>query len=55
MKKVYLKGGVMVRRPDMTLTAKAVEIDLESRQLTAAGGVEALLAPKTLADTPFNK
>lgn len=48
IKKVYLKGGVTVRRPDMTLEAKAVELDLVSRELVAAGGVEALLAPKGL-------
>jgi len=44
--KVYLKGGVSVRHPDMSIKATAVEIDLLSRQLVAAGGVEALLAPK---------
>ncbi len=38
--KVYLKGGVTVRRPDMTLTAVAVEIDLLSREMVAAGGVK---------------
>ena len=43
--KVYLKGGVTVRHPDMTLTAAAVEIDLVTRQLVAAGGVSTLLAP----------
>lgn len=54
MSKVYLKGGVTVRRPDMTLEAKAVEIDLVTRELTAAGGVEALLAPKGLENNPLN-
>lgn len=53
--KVYLKGGVSVRRPDMTLTAVAVEIDLISRELVAAGGVEALLAPKQIKDNPLNQ
>jgi LPS export ABC transporter protein LptC len=52
--KVYLKGGVTVRRPDMTLTAAAVEIDLVSRELNAAGGVEALFAPKGFDADPFS-
>jgi Protein of unknown function (DUF1239). len=51
--KVYLKGGVTVRRPDMTLTAAAVEIDLVSHELMAAGGVEALFAPKGFNDGPL--
>eukprot|EP00831_Metopus_contortus_P008609 TRINITY_DN13301_c0_g1_i1.p2 TRINITY_DN13301_c0_g1~~TRINITY_DN13301_c0_g1_i1.p2 ORF type:complete len:236 (+),score=36.93 TRINITY_DN13301_c0_g1_i1:264-971(+) len=50
--KVYLKGGVTVRRPDMTIQAKALEIDLVTRQLVAAGGVEALLAPGGLERNP---
>jgi LPS export ABC transporter protein LptC len=53
--KVYLKGGVTVRRPDMTVQAKALEIDLVSRQLVAAGGVEALLAPKGLGRSPLQE
>ncbi|MBI9078155.1 MAG: LPS export ABC transporter periplasmic protein LptC [Pseudodesulfovibrio sp.] len=44
--KVYLKGGVLLRHPDMTIKAVAVEIDLVTHKLVAAGGVEALLAPK---------
>ncbi|MFH1914006.1 MAG: LPS export ABC transporter periplasmic protein LptC [Pseudomonadota bacterium] len=52
--KVYLKGGVTVRRPDMTLTAAAVEIDLVSFELKAAGGVEALFAPKGFDASPFS-
>ncbi|QGY41128.1 LPS export ABC transporter periplasmic protein LptC [Pseudodesulfovibrio cashew] len=55
IKKVYLKGGVTVRRPDMTLTATAVEIDLVSRELTAAGDVKALMAPGGMRDLPFNQ
>jgi len=51
--KVYLKGGVTVRRPDMIIKAVAVEIDLVSRQLIAAGGVEALLAPKGIKQSPL--
>lgn len=43
--KVYLKGGVSIRRPDMSFDAVAVEIDLISHELVAAGGVKALLAP----------
>ncbi|NDV19205.1 LPS export ABC transporter periplasmic protein LptC [Pseudodesulfovibrio sp. JC047] len=44
--KVYLKGGVTVRRPDLTIQATALEIDLVTRQLVAAGAVTALLAPE---------
>ena len=55
MDKVYLKGGVTVRRPDMSVQAKALEIDLVTRQLVAAGGVEALLAPEGLDRSPFNE
>jgi hypothetical protein len=51
---VYLKGGVTVRHPDMTIKAAAVEIDLVSRQLIAAGGVEALLAPKGVKQSPLD-
>lgn len=51
--KVYLKGGVAVRRPDMTIKAQAMEIDLVTRQLIAAGGVEALLAPEGLDNNPL--
>lgn len=53
--KVYLKGGVTIRRPDMSFTAKAVELNLATRQLVAAGRVEALLAPQGLEDSPFNE
>lgn len=53
--KVYLKGGVTVHRPDMTLKAAAVEIDLVTRELVAAGDVEALLAPKGFEESPFNQ
>lgn len=53
--KVYLKGGVTVRRPDMTIQAKALEIDLVARQMVAAGGVEALLAPEGLERSPLNE
>lgn len=51
--KVYLKGGVTVRRPDMMIQAKAMEIDLVTRQLVAAGGVEAFLASEGLNDSVF--
>jgi len=53
--KVYLKGGVTVRRPDMTIQAKAMEIDLVTRQLVAAGGVEALLAPQGIESNPLHE
>ncbi|WFS60987.1 LPS export ABC transporter periplasmic protein LptC [Pseudodesulfovibrio thermohalotolerans] len=51
--KVYLKGGVSLRRSDMIVQAKALEIDLVTRQLVAAGGVEALLAPEGLVGSPL--
>jgi len=53
--KVYLKGGVTVRRPDMTIEAKALEIDLVTHQLVAAGGVKALLAPKGIDKNSLNE
>jgi len=53
--KVYLKGGVTVRRPDMTLTADTVEINLATRQMLAAGNVIALLASNNLEGTPFKE
>lgn len=46
MNKVVLKGGVQVRRPDMAVDASAVEIDLNTRQLLAAGGVTAYIAAR---------
>lgn len=51
--KVYLKGGVTIRRPDMTLKAIAVEIDIVNREIVAAGGVEALLAPGGVEKSPL--
>ncbi|WP_243546242.1 LPS export ABC transporter periplasmic protein LptC [Pseudodesulfovibrio tunisiensis] len=53
IEKVYLKGGVAVKRPDMLVKAMAVEIDLVSRQMIAAGGVTALLAPEGIEESPF--
>ena len=44
--KVYLKGGVSVSRPDLSVNATAVEIDIVSRELVAAGGVEAIIIPQ---------
>ncbi len=44
MNKVFLKGRVSVRRPDMSIEAPAIEIDLQARELTAAGGVVASIA-----------
>lgn len=48
MKKLYLKGRVIVERPDFMLNATAVEINIETRELTAAGGVTAELIPAGL-------
>lgn len=48
MKKLYLKGRVIVERPDFMLNATAVEINVETKELTAAGGVVAELIPAGL-------
>jgi len=48
MNKVFLKGGVQVRRPDMSIDAAAVEIDLTTRELVAAGGVSAFIASRNV-------
>jgi len=53
--KVYLKGGVTIRRPDMTFSAVAVEIDLVSYEVVAAGGVKALLATTDFEENPFSR
>ncbi|WP_419787976.1 LPS export ABC transporter periplasmic protein LptC [Pseudodesulfovibrio sp.] len=53
--KVYLKGGVTIRRPDMTFTAVAVEIDLVSYEVVAAGGVDALLATTHFDENPISR
>ncbi|MDD3313602.1 LPS export ABC transporter periplasmic protein LptC [Pseudodesulfovibrio sp.] len=53
--KVYLKGGVTIRRPDMTFSAVAVEIDLVSYEIVAAGGVKALLATTDFEENPFSR
>ena len=53
--KVYLKGGVSIRRPDMSFKAVAVEIDLVTHELVAAGGVKALLAPSGFEENPFTR
>ena len=53
--KVYLKGGVSIRRPDMSFDAVAVEIDLVTHELVAAGGVKALLAPSGFEENPFTR
>lgn len=48
MKKIYLKGRVGVSRPDFSVNATTVEINLETRELTAAGGVTAELLPAAM-------
>ncbi|MDQ7834515.1 MAG: LPS export ABC transporter periplasmic protein LptC [Humidesulfovibrio sp.] len=48
MKKIYLKGQVSVSRPDFSVNATTVEINLDTRELTAAGGVTAELLPAAL-------
>ena len=46
--KVFLKGGVAVHRPDLSVNATAVEIDIVSRELVAAGGVKATIIPQSM-------
>jgi len=53
--KVYLKGGVTIRRPDMTFSAVAVEIDLVSYEVVAAGNVKALMATTDFEENPFSR
>ncbi|MDP3426545.1 MAG: LPS export ABC transporter periplasmic protein LptC [Humidesulfovibrio sp.] len=53
MKKIYLKGQVSVSRPDFSVNATTVEINLDTRELTAAGGVTAELLPAAM--NAFNK
>jgi LPS export ABC transporter protein LptC len=48
MKKAYFKGRVVITRPDFMVNATTVEINLDTRELTAAGGVSAELVPATL-------
>lgn len=50
MKKAYFKGRVVVTRPDFTVNATTVEIDLDTKELTAAGGVTAEFVPSSLKD-----
>jgi len=49
MKKAYFKGRVMVTRPDFSVNATTVEINLDTKELTAAGGVSAELTPAALS------
>lgn len=39
MKKAYFKGRVIISRPDFSVNATTVEINLETREFIAAGGV----------------
>jgi LPS export ABC transporter protein LptC len=55
MKKIYLKGRVGVSRPDFSVNATTVEINLETRELTAAGGVTAELIPAALTQLKKEK
>ncbi|MGE4551747.1 MAG: LPS export ABC transporter periplasmic protein LptC [Desulfovibrionaceae bacterium] len=48
MDKVYLRGQVSIERQDMAVNATAIEIDVKSRELVAAGGVTATLSPRGL-------
>jgi LPS export ABC transporter protein LptC len=50
MGKVYLKGRVIIRRPDADIRATAIEIDVASREMVAAGGVTANLNPGAQGD-----
>lgn len=55
MKKAYFKGRVIVTRPDFTVNATTVEINLETRELTAAGGVAAEFTPAALDELKKEK
>ncbi len=46
MDKIYLKGKVIIYRPDVDVRATAIEIDVLSREMIAAGGVTAVLSPQ---------
>lgn len=48
MDKVYLKGRVVIRHGDVTISASAIEIDTKTRLLVAAGGVEAVFTLRDL-------
>ncbi|MDP2848011.1 MAG: LPS export ABC transporter periplasmic protein LptC [Humidesulfovibrio sp.] len=48
MKKAYFKGRVIISRPDFSVNATTVEINLETREFIAAGGVAAELVPSSL-------
>jgi LPS export ABC transporter protein LptC len=50
MDKVFLKGKVAVYRPDVDVRATAIEIDVRSREMIAAGGVTATLRPGVVDD-----
>lgn len=50
MDKVFLKGKVVIYRPDVDVRATAIEIDVHSREMIAAGGVTATLSPKAVDD-----
>lgn len=52
--RVFLKGGLDIRRPDLRLTARAVELDLVTRRIEAAGGVKAVFVPKDYDQDVFN-
>ncbi len=45
MKKGYFKGRVVVTRPDFSVNATTVEVNLDTHELTAAGGVTAEFVP----------
>ncbi|MBN2140734.1 MAG: LPS export ABC transporter periplasmic protein LptC [Desulfovibrionaceae bacterium] len=46
MDKIFLKGGVSVSRPDISVNATAIEIDISARELVAAGQVTARITPE---------
>ncbi|MBU1249006.1 MAG: LPS export ABC transporter periplasmic protein LptC, partial [Proteobacteria bacterium] len=53
--KIYLKGRVIVQRPDVDIRAKAIEIDVINREMLAAGGVTATLSPGAMDDGQFER
>lgn len=52
--KVFLKGEVSLSRPDFSVNASVVEIDVNSRQMEAAGNVSAYFIPEKGIDLDEN-
>lgn len=55
MDKIYLKGRVVIQRGDISIRATAIEIDVKTRLMVAAGGVEAFFTPEGLSAGDFTE